>query len=417
MPDSLSLAQARRIALAAQGFGGPRPASVGTRQLNALFDRLRVLQIDSVNVFERNHYLPAFARLGAYDKALLDNLTFGSKPRYIEYWAHVAAFVPLDTWPLWKWRMRRYDTTWLRKSDSWLNTHRDLLAWLRAELAANGPLAASEIEHDANARRGSWWGWSDVKIALEHMFITGDVVAAGRKTFERRYALPEQVIPSHLVDAEVPQDDAIRQLASWAAAAHGVGTVRDLADYFRLPVAEAKQAIVELVDAGELLPVRVEGWKQQAYLHRDARIPRRIESAAVLSPFDPVVWFRDRSERLFDFHYRIEIYTPAPKRQFGYYTLAALVDDRIVGRIDLKSDRQRKVLRVQSAWLEAHATDAVAPRLIPVLRETAAWQGLEGIEVQAWGDLAPALAAELGVPLLPRTLADDPAPSPEPDAG
>ena len=399
MPDSISAAQARRIALAAQGFGRPKPATVGTRQLNALLRSVGLLQLDSVNVFERSHYLPVFARLGAYDKNDLDRLTFqgaGPRARYFEYWAHEAAIVPIESLPLFRWKMEAFRRRSEEDPDAWSHANRPMLDWLRAELEQNGPMAASEIEHDANKRSGPWWGWSDVKIGLEVLFRWGEIFSAGRNRFERRYGLPEHVLPPGILDVAPPRPDAIRELVRHAAAAHGIGTLKDLADYFRLPTADTKTAIEELVDAGEVLPVTVPGWKQPAYLHRDARIPRRIEAAALLSPFDPVVWARDRALRLFGFHYRIEIYTPAPKRIYGYYTLPVLLDDRIVGRIDLKSDRQARVLRVQSAWREDGVGDDIVERIVPLLESTRAWQGLDGIEVVDRGNLARPLGDRFG---------------------
>jgi hypothetical protein len=404
VPEEISSAQARRIALAAQGFGRPRPVSVGTRQLNLEIARLGLLQLDSVNVFERSHYLPLFARLGAYDKADLDRITFGKRSGYTEYWAHVAAIIPLDTWPLWRWKMAEYRDDLESKPDSWVSANRETLDWLLAELAEKGPLAASKVEHDANRRRGGWWEWSDVKLGLEYLFEMGQVVTAGRTRFERTYALPEQVIPAALLNTEVSKHDAVRTLLTRAALAHGVGTVSDIADYYRIKKTYAQQILRELVDDGVLSAVTVRGWERggkpiPAFLHPEARVPRRIDATAFLSPFDPVVWERDRALRMFDFHYRIEIYTPAPKRIFGYYSLPILIDDRLVGRLDLKSDRQNRVLRVQSAWREAGAGTGFESRIASQLRETMLWQGLENIEVMNRGDLAGAIAAELGQPV------------------
>jgi uncharacterized protein YcaQ len=262
-------------------------------------------------------------------------------------------------------------------------------------------MPASAIEHDSNERSGSWWGWSDVKRTLEWMFRTGEVVCVERRRFERVYALPDQVLEPALLSSDLSEVDAVRELVARAASALGIATEADLADYWRMLRPPVRAAVSELVDAGVLLPVTVPGWTTgarptPAWLHRDARRPRRIETAAVLSPFDPVVWFRPRTERLFDFHYRIEIYTPEPDRKFGYYSLPVLVDDRIVGRVDLKSDRKAKILRVQSAWSEAGAPDETAARLAPVLERAAAWQGLDGVTVSDRGDLSPALAGELG---------------------
>ncbi len=396
MPEKISAASARRIALAAQGFGAPRPAAVGTRQLNLLIERLGILQIDSVNVFERSHYLPVVARLGPYDKNLLDRLTLAPKAPYLEYWAHVAAFVPRDDWPLWAFRRAELRQKY-GKPGTWFATHPEMVAFVLAELAANGPRAASQIEHEENVRRGPWWGLSDIKEALEYLFLFGEVVTAGRRGFERVYALPEQILPPHLRNAVVAAADAQRELVRRALRAHGIGTAKDIADYYRLSVAAAARLLDELVEAGHAHRVAVEGWKAPGYLAADARIPRRIETAALLSPFDPVVWERDRTERMFGFRYRIEIYTPAPQRVYGYYTLPALVDEALVGRIDVKSHRQAGVLRVQSAWREAGAPAGSEERLVPVLRDLAAWQGLGDVVVADRGDLARDLAAALGV--------------------
>ena len=391
MPDSLSPAAARRVLLAAQGFGS-RPGSVGTRQLNLLLARLRLLQLDSVNVYERSHYLPVFARLGAYEKELLDRLTFTRRSAYTEQWAHEAAVVPVDDWPLFAWRREAFRA----KHADWFRENARTLDWLRAELADKGPLTSGQIEHEDNVRNGPWWGWSATKQGLEMLFRSGEVAIAGRTRFQRRYALAETVVPPEVLGVRAV--DAVRELVRRAAVALGIGTVGDLADYYRLRNDETKAAVRDLVEAGELRELSVPGWTQRAYLHRDARIPRRIEATALLSPFDPVVWDRDRALRMFGFHYRIEIYTPAPKRRYGYYTLPVLVDEALVGRVDLKSDRRRGVLRVQSAWAEDGAPPA-AERIAHAIREAAGWQGLPGIEVADRGDLARPLAAELGIPL------------------
>ncbi|MDR6971110.1 DNA glycosylase AlkZ-like family protein [Leifsonia shinshuensis] len=401
MVEQISPALARRIALAAQGFGRPHPDAVGARQLNGLMDRLRLLQIDSVNVFERSHYLPAFARLGAYDRGLLDRLTFDARGPYTEYWPHEAAFMRTEDWPLFAWRMREYRERY-GGPGSWYEVNQSTVEWLRGELAANGPLVAGDIEHDANYRTGPWWGWSEVKRALERMFLFGEVAIAGRTRFQRRYGLAADVLPASVLEPTVSDEDAIRELLGRAAVAHGIGTARDFADYYRIKGPRVGVALQELEDAGELVPVEVAGWESagrplRAWMHRDARKPRRVEAAALLSPFDPVVWYRDRALRVFGFHYRIEIYTPAPQRVYGYYSLPILIDDALVGRIDLKSDRQAGVLRVQSAWTEPEMPAVPLDRLLPLLAETAAWQGLDRVEVAegARGDLAPILAAAL----------------------
>ncbi|WP_210507805.1 winged helix-turn-helix domain-containing protein [Naasia sp. SYSU D00057] len=392
----MSAAQARRVALAAQGFGRPQPGSVGTRQLNGLIARLGLLQIDSVNVFERSHYLPVFARLGGYDRTLLDRLLFTPGRGYIEYLAHVACFIPVDAWPLFRWRMQAYREK--HATAPWVQANGEMLDWLRAELAEKGPMAASEIEHDANVRRGPWWGWSDVKEGLEYLFWWGEVVSAGRSRFERRYALAEHVLPAAVLDREVPREEAHRELLRRASVALGVGTARDLADYYRLKGPEVRSALRDLEDEGELVPVDVRGWERDgraapAWRHRDARVPRRMDAAALLSPFDPVVWERSRTERMFGFHYRIEIYTPAPQRRFGYYVLPVLIGDELVGRLDLKSDRQAGVLRVQAAWSEDGLAEPAADRIAALLADAAAWQGLGDVVVEPRGTLAPVLAA------------------------
>jgi len=394
MAESLSAATARRMLLAAQGFGAPRPEHVGTRRLDGAIRRLGLLQLDSVNVYERSHYLPLQARLGAYDKALLDRLAFRAPGRYTEYWAHEAAIIPVEDLPLWRWRMAQF-----RERDPWFpefaGEHASLIRWLLDHLAERGPLAASEIEHEANRRSGPWWGWSAVKTGLEHLFRWGEVASAGRRRFERRYALPEHVLPAEVVDTAVPKADAIRELVSRSAMALGVGTIADLADYYRLRADDTRAAVRDLEDAGVLIPVAVEGWRQKAWRHRDARRPRAVVADALLSPFDPVVWDRDRALRHFGFHYRIEIYTPAPKRVYGYYSLPILLDERLVGRIDLKSDRKAGVLRVRAAWREESESGAFAEphRIARLLREAAAWQGLAAVEIA--DDARGSLVADL----------------------
>ncbi|WAC68382.1 winged helix-turn-helix domain-containing protein [Microbacterium sp. SL75] len=400
MTTTLRRADARRIALAAQGFARPRPDTVGTRQITGALQRMRILQIDSVNVFSRSHYMPLFARLGPYDPALLDKLAFSRRPKWVESWAHVASLVSVDDWPLLQFRRDELRAKYER--DAWAEANQPLLRWLRDELADRGPLRPAEIEHDARSgSRGSWWGWDDVKNGLERLWLFGDVAIAGRRGFERRYALVSDVLPPAALETSVPRAEAIRELVRRAAIAYGVATAADLADYWRIRDRPAVMAgIRDLVDAGELIPVSVEGWQvagppAKAWLHRDAARPRKVDAAAILTPFDPVVWFRDRAERLFDFDYRIEIYTPAPQRRFGYYSLPVLVGDDIVGRIDLKADRASRALRVQSAWWERGAPSNAAERLAAELLTAARWQGLDRVTVSRWGDAAEDLAGAL----------------------
>lgn len=400
MTTTLRRADARRIALAAQGFARARPETVGTRQVTGALTRMRILQIDSVNVFSRSHYMPLFARLGAYDTTLLDRLAFERRPRWVESWAHVASLVSVDDWPLLQFRRDAMREKY--GHDEWAEAHRPLLQWLRDELAERGPLRPAEIDHDARSGpRGSWWGWDDVKNGLERLWLFGDVAIAGRRGFERRYALATDVLPVSALESSVPRGEAIAELIRRAAVAYGVATASDLADYWRIRDRPAVLAAVhDLVDAGEILPVQVDGWQvagrpAKAWLHRDAARPRRVDAAAILSPFDPVVWFRDRAERLFDFDYRIEIYTPAPQRRFGYYSLPVIVGDDVVGRLDLKADRAGSALRVQSAWWEPGAPPDAAERVAAELRTAARWQGLEHVTVSRWGDASDALAGAL----------------------
>ncbi len=388
------------MALAAQGLAASRPDSPGTRQLNQAMGRMGVLQIDSVNVFARSHYLPLFSRLGPYDTAVLDRLLFARRPAYVESWAHVAAFIPVADWAL--FQFRRDDLVAKYGDGEWMQRHAEIVDWVRAELAARGPLRPAEIDHDAKKRGGGpWWDWDVIKEALERLFLFGEVAIAGRRGFERRYGLAEHVIPAEVLANPVPRDEAVRELVRRAARAYGVATASDLADYWRLRDRPAVTAAIgDLVDAGELAPVTVEGWTSggrpaKAWLHRDARVPRRVDATAILTPFDPVVWFRDRAERLFEFEYRIEIYTPAPKRRFGYYSLPVVVGDDVVGRVDLKADRQASRLLVQSAWWEHGAPPHAAERLAAELRLAADWRGLETISVAGWGDAADDLARAL----------------------
>jgi uncharacterized protein YcaQ len=399
--ETLSPDVARRIALGAQGFHlRPPGARPGVRSLRALIDRLGVLQIDSVNVLERSHYLPVFARLGPYATADLDSLTHRAGSGLIEYWGHEATFMPIASWPLWRWKMAERRAAATADPDHWSHANAPMLAWLLDDLAANGPLPASAVEHEASVRQGPWWGWSDVKRGLETLFAWGLVVSAGRTTgFERVYALPEQVIPRAVLDREPSREEAVATLVSHALRSTGLGTAADVADYYRLPVADTRAALDRLVEEGEATPVTVrsDGSRREKplWMHRDARRPRRVRRDALLSPFDPVVWTRPRAERLFGFHYRIEIYTPAPRRVFGYYVLPVLLDGVIGARVDLKSDRASRRLLVQSAWLEPGAPDDAVERLAVLLRDLATWQGHEAISVGTRGGLVESVAAEL----------------------
>lgn len=360
-----------------------------------------VLQIDSVNVFARSHYMPMFSRVGAYDPALLDAAMFGEGGDYVEYWAHVATLVPVSDWNLWNFRMVANREKYGEHAGGWVSENAATMQWVREELAARGPLRPAEIEDDAHqGARGPWWDWNRVKQALEYMFLFGEVAVAGRRGFERRYGLAEQVIPAAHRDSPLPRTDAIRELMSRALASYGVATTADLADYYRITIADASSALADLRDAGIAIPTEVEGWSRNnkplpAWRHREAVAARTIPRAALLTPFDPLVWFRDRAARLYDFDYRIEIYTQAAKRKFGYYSLPVLADGDVVGRVDLKADRARSTLLVQSAWWEADAAAKHAEAVADELRLAARWQGLESISVSSWGTATADLHAAL----------------------
>jgi len=399
----LSLPQARRIALAAQGFADPRPTGrVDARHVRRVLDRIAILQIDSVNVFARAHYLPVLARLGPYPRALLDRMTgYTAQPRRVElfeYWAHAACLLPIRLHPLLRWRMARaHEEPW----DSIRRIAQDkpqLVADVLELVTAQGPIRGGDTGIPRPAPRpGHMWNWHDGKTALEHLFYAGRITTAKRVNFERYYDLAERVLPPDVLAAPTPDtSDAMRELIRIAARALGVATEPDLRDYFRLPPVASKLAVAELVELGELVPVEVAGWRGPAYLWHAARRPRQVAARALLAPFDPLIWYRDRTERLFDFHYRIEIYTPEPQRRYGYYVLPFLLDDLLVARVDLKTDRQAGVLRVQSAWLEpGHDPKRVAAELAAELAVTAQWLGVDGVRVMPRGDLAKHLAAEV----------------------
>lgn len=389
----LTTGQARRIALAAQGFtdARPEPFEATTRHLQRVIDRVGVIQIDSVNVLTRSHYLPFFSRLGPYDTSLLDRARDRAPRRLVEYWAHEASLIPPATWPLLDERMRAAAAKAWGSMRRILAERPDLVEAVEAEVARRGPLTARQVEaaleHDLPRPKGNWgWNWSEVKQALEYLFWAGRISSGGRTSqFERRYAALDAVAPPHLRQAwrgrPGPEHDPTRnvELVRIAARAHGVGTELCLADYFRLRREQARPAIARLVADGELIPVTVPAWKQPTYLHAGARIPRRVHAEALLSPFDSLVWQRQRVHALWDFHYRIEIYTPAHQRVHGYYVLPFLYGDRLVARCDLKADRAAGVLRCHRISWEPDVPDGAKEGLVRNLALLAQWLGLDEV--------------------------------------
>lgn len=408
----LSATQARRVAIAAQGLARARPRGrVDVRHLRRALDALGIVQLDSVNVFSRSHYMPLFSRLGPYPRETLDQLTVHQdghsgrarpdRRELFEYWGHEASLIPIDMQPLLRWRMARADqlawTGVARVAKDEPELVRRVLELVRDE----GPIRAAAVGSPKRVRRaGEMWNWNAGKKALEYLFFSGQVTAERRVNFERLYDLPERVLPAAVLEMPTPPEvEAQRELLLFAARRLGVATEPDLGDYFRLPRKESKARLAELVEAGALRTVAVEGWSAPAYAPHDFKAPRRVRARALLTPFDSMVWARDRTERLFDFRYRIEIYVPAPKRVHGYYVLPFLLGDRLVARVDLKSDRQAGVLRVVGAFAEPGVEEGeVARELADELGLVSGWLGLGGVAVGRKGDLAGALrrAVEVG---------------------
>ncbi len=392
--QTLSQAEARRIALAAQGFSSS--ARIRQRRpFDPALERLHVLQIDSVNVFARSHYMPVFSRHGGYDQQRLDRHLWSSG-EFTEYWAHEAAFIRVEDRPLFAWRMHDYRQRYAERIDQLAPA----MQRVREQLTEHGPQFVRDLETGPREKRGPWWDWSDTKRAVEMLFAVGEVVTAGRERFERRYAIAEQVLPEVALRT-ADRETAQRSLIEQAARSLGVGTLADLADYHRLKTGQARLAVHTLEEEGVLVPVRVSGWAGangkplQAWMHRDTTLPSRLAPDALLTPFDPVVWFRPRAERMFDFHYRIEIYTPKEKRQYGYYCLPLMVGGTLAGRIDLKADRANRELLVQAAWQEPGAPSRTAEVAQTLLSSAASWQGLERVRVSGAGNLP--LPASFGV--------------------
>lgn len=406
----LSAAEARSIVLASQGLNGQRSGTdVGPAQVLSVARRLGAIQIDSVNVLVRAHYVPMFSRLGPYDTRSLDRLT--SRPlKLFEYLGHAASFLPVELHPLFRWRMARFaDTSWNRLRARVESDRPGYVDTVLKEVAERGPLSAGELTEQGKRERvqtkysaatAAWWNWSDGKDVLEGLHRSGRLAIAGRRGFERLYDLTERVIPRRVQDAPTPPfEDSTRALVNIAARALGIATLRDLSDYFRLSTSDTRERVQELVEEGQLRPVRAEGWADQAFLHREAGHSVRspgVETRTLVSPFDSLMWDRARTERVFGFRYRIEIYVPGPRRQYGYYVLPFLLGDRVAARVDLKADRVRGVLLVPAAHVEpGNDPKRVASELGEHLRQVASWLGLGDVEVGNRGELAPGLARKV----------------------
>ena len=388
-PDvELSLAEARRVALAAQGFGREYSGSDSAR-LSAVLAHVGVLQIDSVNVLVRSQELPIFARIGKHDRAVVSKAV--TKGKLFEYWVHEASLAPIDMHPLMRWKMAR-PHPWF---GNYYSRNKSLVERIYGRVRDEGPLKAADVSMRVG-KKGTWWDWDDAKRALEYLFYAGRVTTRARDTdFARVYDLPERVLPSTVLTADIPSEfDSRRELLRRAADHLGVATFSDLADYHRQKPREAKPALDSLVADGSLRRANVENWEEPAYVPKRLVIPRSAPTCALLSPFDSLVWNRDRNERLFGFHYRIEIYTPKPKRRFGYYVLPVLCNERLVGRLDMKADRQAGTLRVEGAFVEpgVSARSVVAP-IAGQLREMAEWLNLDQIAVGRRGSLATPLSS------------------------
>jgi uncharacterized protein len=393
--NTLSATEARRIALAAQGLDRSARPKAGPDALDAVIDKIGLIQIDSVNVVARSHYLPLFSRLGGYAQTALEEMAWGEKPRLFEYWAHEASLLPLATQPLLRWRMadvRGGGPKWLNTA-RFLRERSDLASRALSEIRDRGPMAASELQLGERGA-GGWWGWSEAKRTLECLFAAGELASVTRRgNFERVYGLPEMTMPSAVLNAPTPTRDAAQlALLRIAARALGVAGEPDLRDYFRMSPQDTRLGIATLVESGELIPVSVEGWGDSAYLTKDAHLPSRVTHQALLSPFDNAIWHRERTERMFNTRIRLEIYTPAEKRVHGYYVLPFLEGDAITARVDLKADRANATLVVKAAHGEPFETSQTATRLSAQLAAMAKWLGLAHIKVEPVGTLARSLA-------------------------
>jgi uncharacterized protein len=374
--DSLSIADARALALAAQGFDTARPKTKATqRHVDALISRLGVIQIDSVNVLVRSQELPLFSRLGNHNRNAIPKAT--EQQKLFEYWGHEAAHLPVEIHPLFRWKM---EAARLGKAKHWgltsfYDDNKAFVKRILKHVEKNGPTTSRELS-TRTEKKGTWWDWDEAKVALEYLFLTGQLMSRGRGTdFARIYDTPERVLPEDVLNAPTPsEDDARKQLLVRSAIAQGVATASDLADYYRQKPATVKPLIAELVEEGELRVVAVDGWTEKAFVHRATKLPKQLHATALLSPFDSLVWCRPRNERLFNFHYRIEIYTPKEKRKFGYYVLPFMMDGEMVGRVDLKADRANSKLLVHSVHTEKGVKrSAINDALYGELRAMASW--------------------------------------------
>lgn len=384
---SFTLKQARRLALAAQGFDGRSPpASVQPSRLNRLIERLGVLQIDSVNALVRSHYLPLFSRLGHYNRDLLDQAAWsqGRRRTLFEYWGHEASLLPMSMYPLLRWRMDRASggEGIYQQLARFGQERQDVIRRVFASVQEQGALGAGSLS-TRQEKAGPWWDWSAEKHALEWLFAAGEVTVAGRRGFERLYDLPERVLPAAILQQPLPDEaQAQRALLVHAADALGIATEKDLRDYFRLDPADSRGRLAELEEAGELLRCQVQGWKQPAWCRPAAKVPRKVAASALLSPFDSLVWERGRTERLFDFRYRLEIYTPVHKRVYGYYVLPFLHHERIAARVDLRAERALGQLAVHAVHEDASGLDEEGMQALALnLRRMARWLGLERVQL------------------------------------
>jgi uncharacterized protein YcaQ len=387
--EKISQPTARRIAIAAQGLHSRATATPTARHLDSVIARIGLLQMDSVAILARAHYLPLYARLGAYNRSLLDEAAWGKKRRWFEYWGHEASLLPFALQPLLRWRMAAAtngEGLWPNLT-KFHREHGPYIKSILAHITKNGPTIASDLEGEKG--EAGWWGWGQAKRALEFLFWSGELTTHGRRGFERVYDIPERVLPAAILAQPTPtKADAQRELLRLSACAHGVGNVTDLADYFRISPRTARPLIAELAEEGTLRPVEIAGLRGEWFLHRNARIPRQIDTQTLLSPFDPLIWERDRVAKLFAFQYRLEIYTPAHKRVHGYYVLPFLLNDRLVARVDLKADRATSTLHVLAAYAEPDAPAETPGALRSELNHLATWLALDSIVIVNRGDLA-----------------------------